>query len=159
MAPELPNFSLRRARAADFDALFLIHRAAMGEYIAGTWGWDESWQLEHFRTSFRPEARSVIELQSQTIGFADIIERQDCFYLENIEIEPHYQSCGIGTRIIQNLIERARLKGVPLRLQVLKVNTRARALYDRLGFRRVGKTDTHFVMERREPLTNRIPDG
>jgi len=118
----------------------------MGDYIAATWGWNEAWQLEHFRTSFRPEARSVIDLQGETIGFVDIIEREDCFYLENIEIAPQCQSRGIGTRIIQKLIERAQLKRLPLKLQVLKVNPRARALYERLGFRCTGETATHFLM-------------
>jgi ribosomal protein S18 acetylase RimI-like enzyme len=122
----------------------------MGDYIAATWGWDEAWQLEHFRTSFRPEARSVIELQGDPIGFVDIVERKDCFYLENIEIAPLYQSRGIGARIIQKLIERARQKLLPVKLQVLKVNPRARALYERLGFRCTGETATHFVMECRE---------
>lgn len=122
----------------------------MGDYIAATWGWDEAWQLEHFRRSFRPAARSVIDLEGQPIGFVDIIERQDCFYLENIEIAPHYQSRGIGTRIIRTLVARAEAKRLPLKLQVLKVNSRARALYERLGFRCTGETATHFVMERRE---------
>jgi ribosomal protein S18 acetylase RimI-like enzyme len=149
-AIQVVNFSLRRALAADFDALFLIHRAAMGEYIAATWGWDEAWQLEHFRTSFKPAARSVINLESQPIGFVDVVEREDCLYLENIEIAPHYQSRGIGARIIRTLVARAEAKRLPLKLQVLQVNSRARALYDRLGFRCIGETETHFVMERRE---------
>lgn len=150
MPPEPPDFSLRRARAGDFDALFVIHRAAMGDYIAATWGWDEAWQLEYFRRSFRPAARSVIEFEGRAIGFVDVIERGECIYLENLEIVPQYQSHGIGTRIIQKLIERARLKLLPVKLQVLKVNPRARALYDRLGFRCVSETNTHFVMEYRE---------
>lgn len=124
----------------------------MGDYIAATWGWNEAWQLEHFRTSFRPEARSVIDLQGETIGFVDILERADCIYLENIEIAPQCQSRGIGTRIIHKLIERAQLKRLSLKLQVLKVNPRARALYERLGFRCTSETATHFVMERRESL-------
>jgi len=153
MPPELPDFSLRRARAADFDALFVIHRAALSDYIAATWGyWDDGLQLEHFRSSFRPAARSVIELEGETIGFVDVIERNDCFYLENIEIAPRFQSHGVGTRILRELMEKAEAKRLPVKLQVLKVNHRARALYDRLGFRCIGETATHFVMEHRKSL-------
>ncbi len=43
--------------------------------------------------------------------------------------------------------EEARGLGRPVRLRVLKVNPRARAFYERLGFRRTGETDTHDLME------------
>lgn len=45
------------------------------------------------------------------------------------------------------IMEEARGLGLPVRLQVLKVNTRARALYERLGFRCTGHTGTHDLME------------
>jgi len=33
----------------------------------------------------------------KAIGFLDVAERQDCLYLQNIEIVPSYQGNGIGT--------------------------------------------------------------
>jgi RimJ/RimL family protein N-acetyltransferase len=46
------------------------------------------------------------------------------------------------------VIEEARQLGLPLRLQVMKVNPRARTFYERLGFIHTGETDTHILMER-----------
>ena len=147
MSTEPQPFSVRPATTDDIDALFVIHRAALGEYVAATWGWDDALQLAFFREHFQPEVRSVIEIEGRTIGFVDITDHDDCIRLENIEIAPRYQGHGIGTRIIQKLIARAQTRQVTLKLQVLKVNNRARALYDRLGFRCVGETETHFLME------------
>ena len=44
-------------------------------------------------------------------------------------------------------IEEADERGVPIRLQVLKVNP-ASDLYERLGFRKIEVTETHIRMER-----------
>jgi ribosomal protein S18 acetylase RimI-like enzyme len=75
---------------------------------------------------------------------------------------PAYQGRGIGTTLIRRLQQRARKEGVPVTLQVFKVNP-ARALYERLGFKVTGETDTHCRMkwssvsnEREEPCRNRI---
>jgi len=40
----------------------------------------------------------------------------------------------------------AKALGKPLRLQVLRANDRARALYERLGFRLIGETENHLLM-------------
>jgi len=39
-------------------------------------------------------------------------------------------------------------------LRVLKVNSRAIAFYQRLGFKIIGETDTHIQMERREKISS-----
>jgi ribosomal protein S18 acetylase RimI-like enzyme len=140
------QYSLRRSTIADVERLFEIHRAALKEYVAATWGWDELWQLNFFREHFQPGARLVIEVQEQAVGFLDVSERADAIWLENIELSPAHQGCGIGTSIIRGLIRRAETARLPLRLQVLKVNKRAQTLYDRVGFSIVGETDTHLLM-------------
>lgn len=47
----------------------------------------------------------------------------------------------------RRVISEARRLGLPIRLRVLKVNNRALAFYQRLGFTPVGETDTHILME------------
>ena len=147
------HFSLRPASLDDIEELFAIHRAALGEYIAATWGWDDEWQQKFFRKGFDSYVRSVIEVQGVSIGFLDVTEREEGLYLENIELAPKYQNRGIGTEIIRSLIARAQAKRTIVRLQVLRANPRARALYERLGFEDVGETETHFLMQHREKIT------
>jgi ribosomal protein S18 acetylase RimI-like enzyme len=65
----------------------------------------------------------------------------DELFLADIEIDPDRQGEGIGSAIVRSLQEEARAAGKPLALQVLHVNTRARALYERLGFREVWRDD------------------
>jgi ribosomal protein S18 acetylase RimI-like enzyme len=61
-----------------------------------------------------------------------------CYQLR-IEIHPDYQGQGIGTRLIRALADEARRKGQDLVLEVLTVNHRAQALYQRLGMQEVAR--------------------
>ena len=46
------------------------------------------------------------------------------------------------------IIKDAVASKLPIRLQVLKVNNRAFAFYQRLGFKRTGENNNHVLMER-----------
>ena len=61
----------------------------------------------------------------------------------------HMQRQGIGTRVLQMLIEEARRAGKPITLGVVKINP-ARRLYERLGFQRTHE-DRHKVYMRLQP--------
>jgi|TARA_B110000263_G_scaffold209121_1_gene191060 ribosomal protein S18 acetylase RimI-like enzyme len=65
----------------------------------------------------------------------------------SIQLLPQHQDRGIGTSLIDVLFKEARDEGKRLTLQVLKVNDRARQLYERLGFSTVEETDTHYLMK------------
>ena len=79
------------------------------------------------------------------IGVVSVVRRATDIFLSNIELLPAYQGQGIGTHLIRALITEARQKGIPITLQVLKVNP-ARKLYERLGFSINGETPTHYLM-------------
>lgn len=73
----------------------------------------------------------------------------DEIYLARIDILPGYQGRGIGTQLISTLIDQARQLGQDLVLDVLTVNRRARALYQRLGLietARHGDGDIKIIM-------------
>ena len=49
---------------------------------------------------------------------------------------------------MKHLIRKSEHLRLPLRLHVINGNDRALLFYKRLGFHRIGKTDTHIQMER-----------
>ena len=75
-----------------------------------------------------------------------VSERESAVFIDQVEITPKYQSQGIGTALIKDIVARGR----PVDLGVLKVNVDARRFYERLGFRVTGETETHYNM-RAEP--------
>ena len=69
----------------------------------------------------------------------DIEHRPDEIYLARVEIHPDHQGHGIGTRLVSALLDEARQNGKALVLDVLAVNHRAQALYQRLGLAEVAR--------------------
>jgi ribosomal protein S18 acetylase RimI-like enzyme len=158
----MESIELRQATPDDYDFVFSVHCAAMRTSVEQTYGWDEDWQIRYFREHFDPAERQIIRYCGTDVGYISIEEQKTHFFLNSIAILPAYQGRGIGTTLIRRLQQRARKEGVPVTLQVFKVNP-ARALYERLGFKVTGETDTHCRMkwssvsnEREEPCRNRI---
>jgi len=117
----------------------------MKPYVEKTWGWDEQWQAQRFHDHFDPTRREIIEGDRVPVGCISVERREHCIFLSVIEIAPDYQNQGIGTRVIRSLLDEADGRGVPVELQVIKVNP-ARRLYEQLGFAVIGETETHYLM-------------
>ena len=62
------------------------------------------------------------------------------FYLDTLSVSPNAQGKGVGTKLIKASIEKAKNKGFSrVGLLVDLENTNAKRLYERLGFKVVGK--------------------
>jgi ribosomal protein S18 acetylase RimI-like enzyme len=140
-----PAYSLRPATADDFPFLYDLHVAAMKDYVAQTWGWDDAVQQEMFAAGFQPASSQIIVVNGRAVGVLAVECRPTDWFLVNIEIAPAAQGQGLGAAILRDLLATAARDGLPVRLQVLKVNP-ARRLYARLGFAITGETPTHYLM-------------
>jgi ribosomal protein S18 acetylase RimI-like enzyme len=141
--------TLRPATRADNEFCYQLHKAAMGDYVAAIWGWDEQVQRRFHSQAFKPLRWQIITANGADIGMLSVEYRPDEVYLARIEILPVRQGQGIGTRIIRSLLTDARRRGQDLVLDVLVVNERARALYQRLGLTEVtgdGEDDIRITL-------------
>src|SRR5215469_3028590 len=145
-AKTVTSYLLRPATLADYAFLYDLHVATMKPYVTQVWGWDDQSQAERFRQHFDPSRLRIVVADGQQIGVLEVEERSADLFLANLRIMPQFQSQGWGTRILQDLLRRAQDASVPLTLQVLIVNHRARRLYERLGLRVVQETPTHYRM-------------
>jgi ribosomal protein S18 acetylase RimI-like enzyme len=144
----MERIRLRPASNVDIDRLFEVHRLATRPYVEQVWGWDDDWQAAYFREHFDVTARQVVCWGERVIGFLDVIHETSAVVLQSIEIEPEFQGRGIGSELIRGVNADAERNGLAVKLRVLKVNARARRLYERLGFVQVGESETHFHMRR-----------
>jgi len=103
--------------------------------------------VRHFREHFDTVALQVIRFGDDDAGFCRVSDQPDRLVLETIELLPAFQQRGIGSELIRALQRRALDRGVPVMLQVLKSNARAKLLYERLGFFTVGEPATHHQMQ------------
>jgi GNAT superfamily N-acetyltransferase len=137
---------LRPARVNDRAFLLDLKEAAMKSYVDQVWGWDDAEQVAYFDDCFAPERWQIIQAEGRDVGVLIVEEDGEQVYLAEIEVLPAWQGHGIGSAIIEALKERASAVNKPLTLRVLKVNTRARALYERLGLRPYKEIDTHTYL-------------
>jgi ribosomal protein S18 acetylase RimI-like enzyme len=135
----MTSVALRPATSADSEFCFQLHKAAMGGYVTAIWGWDEQRQRDFHVRSFNPGRWQIITADGTDIGMIDVEYRAAEIYLSRIEICPEHQGRGIGTRLIGALIDEAGQNGQDLVLDVLTVNHRAQALYQRLGMTEVAR--------------------
>jgi ribosomal protein S18 acetylase RimI-like enzyme len=106
----------------------------MREVIETTWGWSEPWQRADFERRFRICDVSIVEAAGRDAGGLWLEESSALLYIANIQVVPAFQSRGLGSAVIRELIARAASRSLRLELSVLQANPRARQLYERLGF-------------------------
>jgi ribosomal protein S18 acetylase RimI-like enzyme len=140
------NVILRAATEDDSEFVFLVKKAALGTYIEQTWGWDESFQRQYHQTNYVSGQTRIIVADGIDVGWMIVGETDSALELHEIYLQPEHQSRGIGSHLIKTLLAEAERHSKPVTLQVLKVNVRARQLYEQLGFQSAGETETHFLM-------------
>jgi ribosomal protein S18 acetylase RimI-like enzyme len=149
-----PSYSLRPAVPEDSDFIYAVRVAGLRDYVAQIWGWDDQFQTLRFRDTFDPARYQVILIAGRAVGALSIDWRGDEVFLADIEILPEWRNRGLGSAIIESILTEANRRCLPVSLRVLRVNP-ARRLYERLGFRVVGETETHYLMS----TNRRGPDG
>ncbi len=143
----MDNLTLRNATPNDSEFAYLVKRAALRDCVERVWGWDEEEQRQLHAGRFSARNCRIITLAGTDIGIVVAALTPDALHVHQLFILPAHQGRGIGRWCMSVVMEEARQLGLPVRLRVLKVNPRALAFYERLGFRRTGETDTHHLVE------------
>ncbi len=142
---------IRKAVEKDGDFAYFVKKAAFREYVEKVWGWDEEEQQRLHQRRFAAQDFRVIMVAHRDVGILAVVVQPDCLQLDQLFILPEYQGKGIGRRCMALVIEEAGGLHLPMCLRVLKVNPRALAFYERIGFVRTGETDTHVLMRHDPP--------
>ena len=89
----------------------------------------------------RPRLAGVVaELDGVIVGCAALREVDGKVHLVNVMVDPACEGRGMGRELVASLCHRAVFAGHDVYLDVLDDATRARALYQSLGFRPVAAT-------------------
>jgi ribosomal protein S18 acetylase RimI-like enzyme len=142
------QYRLRPVTEADREWLYELKVDAYRDVIERQFGsWADQLQRQIFDASWNLETSSVISVGQTDVGLLVVEDRPDELWLAEIQLGRTARGHGLGSRIVEDLLNRARAAGKPLRLNVLCENHRARRLYESLGFARIGETDEHYVMQ------------
>jgi len=140
---------LSTRRATDKDVAFVedVFLRAMRTHITAARGfWDEAKERKQFREQLQLEHTWLIERSSVAVGFFMTVERGQDVELHTLCIAPEHQGQAIGTTVMRQILTDAHDQKRGVLLSVLKPNTAARSLYERLGFIVTGETAHHYRM-------------
>jgi GNAT superfamily N-acetyltransferase len=145
------DYSLIRLIPADEtykEFSYRVKKAAEGEYITSMFGWDEDVQKDFHDKAWQQQKPDVITYDGKLIGTIATIETEDCIDIGQFFILPEYHNRGIGTRLLENILDKADQTGKNVTLKFLK-NNPVKSLYARNGFRFVDTSEVLHYMERK----------
>jgi ribosomal protein S18 acetylase RimI-like enzyme len=156
----IPGIRLRVATSDDEIFLRALYRSTREEELEQT-GWTEATKQAFADQQFMLQDRSyrsvnyegaqflVIEREGKAIGRLYLHEPPGELNVMDIALLPEARGHGLGTQLMEWLIDRADREGRAIVLHVEKFN-RAQGLYRRLGFRRDADVGAYERL-RREP--------
>lgn len=107
-------------------------------------------QQEWFKTAFKKYELYIAYAIEHGVCIVDagygLIHLNDGEYLLSGGLVPGYRDKGLGSVLFKFLVDNCN-KQQPIRLEVLKSNTRAFKVYEKLGFKTYSETDRIYLME------------
>ena len=91
-------------------------------------------------------------------GYLCVEDCSDHVHLHELVLKPDYQGMGMGSAVLDLVMEHARARRVPVRLRASLAN-RAASLYRRVGFSEVGTANTHLLFEWSPPVETQLPSS
>jgi ribosomal protein S18 acetylase RimI-like enzyme len=141
------TIDLRPAGSGDYAFALHLYVKTIRPLATAWTEWVDEEQEALFASLWRPEDTRIIVLNGQEIGWAEFRQTGDEVLLKQLYISPAHQRRGIGSQVMQRLLEERCGTAKSMALFVLKNNPAFR-FYQRHGFGVVRETPTKLVMRR-----------
>jgi ribosomal protein S18 acetylase RimI-like enzyme len=154
------RLTFRPAAAEDEPLLLRLYGSTREEELALT-GWDQAQreaflrmqlaaQQVHYRKHYPEGEHLVMLVDGNPVGRLYVANADGEIRILDITVLPEHRTAGIGTPVIERLMEEAAVLRKPLSIYVESFNPSLR-LFERLGFVRAGESGYSFLMEWQPP--------
>ena len=131
------NIELKKMAEADIDDVHKIE----------TQLFSDPWSKKAFLADLNNEyaISLTVHFENKVAGYASLYHTLEEIQIGNFAVAPDYHNRGIGTTIMEYIIELAKdLKAQLLILEVRRSNEAARKLYTKFGFKEVGQRRYYY---------------
>jgi len=149
--------SLRLSQPIDEELLAAVYADTAQEELS-LFAWSAEQKAVFCLMQFRMQTRAyemrfpdaecyVIEHEGQDVGRLLINRGHDEIRLIDVALLAKFRNNGLGTILLEDLMEEAQAARKSIGLSVLKTNLNATRLYEKLGFRSIDENQTHIAMQ------------
>lgn len=103
-------------------------------------------QTAHYKQHYNGADFSIVLHDGKPAGRLYIHHNKNDVRIMDILLAPEYRGTGIGTLLLQDILERAAAEGHSVSIHVEQENPALR-LYERLGFHQIGTFGVYYLME------------
>ncbi|MBI2945794.1 MAG: GNAT family N-acetyltransferase [Candidatus Wallbacteria bacterium] len=154
---KVSRVSLRPVGSDDRDFLAHVYSSTRLDELSVT-GWPQQTieaflrmqfdlQDRQYRVKYPQADFAVILVDDCPAGRLYVDRQGERIHIIDISLLPEFRGKGVGSRLLQDLLEEADAKGVAISLHVERNNPASR-LYSRLGFRHTGESEVYRAMQR-----------
>ena len=131
------GFRVRPATPADLATLLALEGGSAGA---------AHWSKAEYQRVFAEAGRVVLVIEEDSVqGFIVGRDLGPEWEIENIVVASSVQRRGLGSRLVQELLDLARNRGAQaVFLEVRESNSAARALYCKMGFTESGRRKSYY---------------
>ena len=141
------DIKLISATQKDYDFARMAHHQSYKDMVIRQFGsWDDKLQDDFFDKTWHRYPHAIIEVNNERCGYCSIQNEEKILWVRELVICLDYQNKGIGSSLLKKFIQRGKLEEIHVQLNVMKANSGAKRLYEKLGFQIYGENDTHYLM-------------
>ena len=127
---------IRAAVLNDINAILALEQSSLSA---------AHWSLDQYKKRVSDGIFIVGEREGQLCGFLCARVAAGEWEIENVVVAPELRGQGIGSELMQSLINQWKAAGgTAILLEVRESNAAARALYERCGLREVGRRRNYY---------------
>jgi ribosomal protein S18 acetylase RimI-like enzyme len=140
----LQAIQLKPIQATEFEELFAKYKAALITVIEDTFGWDEGFQRERFRTRFDLSWFNWVDIGDRRVGYICYWEKASEIHISLLIIDAKERGLGFGRKAMAYLHAEAHKRNCRVTLSSFRKNVEAIKFYEGLGYVAAGG-DEHFL--------------